>query len=179
MLDFELPNYEQDYNNKSGEIVLAEGMCVTLLNVQFIFDIIVHNYRYYARKYKSLIPIMNRSERAVISLSRLLYHENQDKIFLARKESLKLTADAMSADDFAQAHKYFIFTDLKVKPPEVAAPQMLKEHPESVCLAFHHVLATNHQDNKAPATEHHDGRLHAEQPEQRHSQGVPHHHSRG
>ncbi len=60
VLDFDLPDCEQDYNNKTGEIVLAEGMCVTLLNLQTIFDILVHNYRYYSTKYKPIGAIMNR-----------------------------------------------------------------------------------------------------------------------
>ncbi len=60
LLNFELPNYNTDYNNAEGEIVLAEGMCVTLLNLQLIFDIIIHHYSYYVKTYPSIGPIFNR-----------------------------------------------------------------------------------------------------------------------
>ena len=60
LLNFDLPSYEHDYNDAEGEIVLAEGMCVTLLNVQLLFDIIVHNYAYYVKAYKQIGPMFNR-----------------------------------------------------------------------------------------------------------------------
>ena len=120
---------------KPGEIVLAEGMCVTLLDFQLIFDLIIHNYRYYCRKYQAIGPVVTRYINWITN-NRLLYHEDQDKPFLPKRTSLKTVPAEMSIEEFAQAHKYFIFTDLKIKPPEIAASQLIQEQPESVCSLF-------------------------------------------
>lgn len=42
----------------------------------------------------------------------------------------------MSADDFAQAYKYFIFTEIKIKAIEIEAPQLAQAPTESVTLLF-------------------------------------------
>lgn len=123
-INCELPNLDHDYNNEAGEVVLAEGICVTLTNLQLIFEIIIHNYRFYTKKYHSITPIM----------ARLMYHEKQEQIFTTKRELLKDVPASMSAEDFAQAHKYFIFTDVKEKVPAIAAPQIAQAPAESVSM---------------------------------------------
>ena len=49
----------------------------------------------------------------------------------------------MSADDFAQAYKYFIFTEIKIKAIEIEAPQLAQAPTESVIL-FYSCIDANH-----------------------------------
>jgi len=122
LLGFNLPNYDQDYVCQAGEIVQAQGMCITLLNIQFIFDLIAHNFRYYSKKYPNIGPIMGR----------LMFHVKGEQILTAKRELFKNISESVTQQEFEKAHKYFIFTEVVIKPPQVTAPQLLQEHPESV-----------------------------------------------
>lgn len=128
-INCELPSLDKDYNNAAGEVILAEGICISLLNLQLIFEVIIHNYRFYSKKYQAITPIV----------ARLMYHEKQDRIFVSKRDLFKDVPTNISPDEFEQAHKYFIFTDVKEKVPEIAAPQIAQAPAESVFFMLHNL----------------------------------------
>jgi hypothetical protein len=77
----------------------------------------------------------------------------------------------MAEEDFGQAHKCFVFTELKIKTPEIAAPQIAEAPAESVGAEGERV-GTNHQDLEAPADEHRHDQLRAQRAKPRSLQGV-------
>ena len=96
-----------------------------------------------------------------------MYHEGQDKIFIPKRELLKATPPTMSSEDFEKAHKYFIFTDVKIKAPEISLPLIAQAPAESVSIQVIIVLATNHKDHEASVTKHHSEGLYAKQQNER------------
>ena len=65
LLNFELPNYEADYKN-AYEIVTAEGVCLTMSNIHFLFELIIHNYAYYSQKYPAVASLVKRHRFMII-----------------------------------------------------------------------------------------------------------------
>jgi len=124
LLEFTLPSYEENYSPKAEEIVTAQGICITLLSIQIIFDLIVHNYRYYSKQYPRVVSLMNR----------LIYHVTEEKMLVPKRELFKNLDPSIEKADFDQSYKYFIFTEIKIKQLEVEAPLIFQKHPESVLL---------------------------------------------
>lgn len=122
LLEFSLPIYEQDYVPRAEEIVTAQGICFTLLSIQLIFDLLVHNYRYYSKRYPRVVSLMNR----------LIYHVTEENMLVPKRELFKSLDSAVEKLEFEQAYKYFIFTEVKIKQLEVEAPLILQKHSESV-----------------------------------------------
>jgi hypothetical protein len=81
-----------------------------------------------------------------------MYHEKQEQIFLPKRELLRDVPANASLEDFAQAHKYFIFSDVKEKVPEIAAPQIAQAPAESqqIIKILKHLLTSINLRNYMP-----------------------------
>ncbi len=50
LLDFALPDLSEEHKDPA-EIVRAKGICLSMGNLQFLFELIVHDYVYYSQNY--------------------------------------------------------------------------------------------------------------------------------
>lgn len=128
LLDFALPDYECDAAAQSGEMISAQGICISMENISFMFGVFVHNYRYYCKKYRAMPSLLNS----------FMYYVEKEDIFAVNE---RLFGD-LQPDRMTKAHKYFVFTSVEIAMPKIEEPEIFRELPEIVRAGI--LLGANH-----------------------------------
>ena len=103
--------HEQDDDAKSsGDILEARRVCLTLGDMQFIFEMVIHDYTYYSEKCKALSNIVQRF--ASVSLCRFM---GDVKAGLFTEKNGKLANGG--GNEVKKCETYFVFIEIEIKPP--------------------------------------------------------------